>query len=65
MTGAPSEKQFKAAEHRRERRNARMVVGVSTDDTDPRLFRSYGDPWAGPKDGKTWWHHDQDKAKRK
>jgi hypothetical protein len=50
-TTAESEKEFKTAEHRRERRwvNSRLRVG---DEIGPKVF---GNPWAGPKDGRRWW----------
>jgi hypothetical protein len=50
-TTADSEKHFKVSEHRRERRwvNSRLRIG---DDIEPRVF---GNPWAGPKDGRRWW----------
>lgn len=55
ITTARSDKPFKVQEHRAERRVARQVVKSSCDDSDPRLFAAYGDPWRAPKDGKQWW----------
>lgn len=48
-----SDKQHKAAEHQRERRTARQVLHMA-DDSDSRLYRSYGNPALGPKDGKQY-----------
>ena len=67
-TTAASDKPYKVAEHRRERRTARQIVSGAQDDTDPRLHsENYGDPWRSPKDGKTIWSATKwrEKAKRK
>lgn len=56
VTTAETDKPFKVSEHRKERRNARVVVRVTLDDADPRLHsKNYGDPWRGEKDGKMFW----------
>lgn len=56
VTTAASEKPFKAAEHRRERHHVRQRLRVTLDDTDRRLHREpFGNPCAGPKDGKVYW----------
>jgi hypothetical protein len=56
VTTARSDKPFKVDEHRRERRNTRVVMATTADDTDPRLHpRPFGDPWQAPKDGKVDW----------
>lgn len=52
MTTAPSDKDFKVAEHQRERQNARQILSTTRDDTDPRLHRTFGNPALAPKDGK-------------
>ena len=55
-TTAASEKRFKASEHRRERHHVRQRLRIATDDTDRRLHREpFGNPSAGPKDGKVYW----------
>lgn len=51
VTGARSEKAFKVAAHRAERRAAAQRLGQGLDPLPSRLF---GDPWAGPKDGRRW-----------
>lgn len=50
ITTAESDKLFKAAEHRRERRAVRSVL-PGEDAPAPKQF---GNPWASPKDGKQW-----------
>lgn len=56
VTTARSERQFKAAEHRRERHHVRQRLHVVPDDADRRLHREpFGNPWAAPKDGKFYW----------
>jgi len=52
VTTASSDKQFKKAEHSRERVTARIAV-VRGD--DPPHRKSFGDPWKGDKDGKLYW----------
>ncbi len=52
MTCAESEKQFKRAEHQRERAHVRQTLQVTTDDTAIAGGKAYGDPWKGDKDGK-------------
>jgi hypothetical protein len=51
MTKADSDKRFKTAEHRRERRKLK-----ETDLTDdmPADSKTFGNPWASEKDGKQW-----------
>ncbi len=51
MTTATSDKAFKAAEHRRERRSVRTAVKQMDEIPDPKLF---GDPCHSEKDGKQW-----------
>lgn len=51
MTTAESDKPFKIAEHRRERRSVRAAVRQLEDAPDPKEF---GNPWHGEKDGKQW-----------
>lgn len=51
MTGAPTDKPFKTAEHRRERRAVKSTVKQLGEAPDPKLF---GDPWRADKDGKRW-----------
>ena len=53
VTCAESEKDYKRAEHQRERHHVRQRLRVSADDVDPRLHAPpFGDPRLGPKDGK-------------
>lgn len=49
MAKAESEKEFKRQEHQRERANVRSG---EIDDVNSKAF---GNPWAGPKDGKRYW----------
>lgn len=49
VTSAPSDKGFKAAEHRRERRKIRELD--LTEEEVPHQ-KTFGDPWRGDKDGK-------------
>ena len=52
ITTAVSEKDYKAANHRSERRTVRTALASGSDDTAPKLHQDYGNPWNGPKDGK-------------
>ena len=55
-TKAESERQFKRAEHQRERHHVRQRLRVSGDDDDPRLHPApFGNPYGGPKDGKRFY----------
>ncbi|MGY3609186.1 hypothetical protein ACWGQQ_35295 [Bradyrhizobium sp. Lot33] len=49
MTTAESDKPFKEAEHRPERRAVRSAIKAGEPIPDVREF---GDPWASEKDGK-------------
>jgi hypothetical protein len=49
-TIADSDKRFKAAEHRRERRTVRTAL-PHDDLPGPKRF---GNPWSSAKDGKHW-----------
>lgn len=49
ITSAESDKTFKKAEHRRERRAVNAAVGKVEDPPHAKLF---GEPWASDKDGK-------------
>lgn len=53
-TGDRSERLFKAFEHRRERRAVRNTL-PGLDDAGLPAPKTYGNPWAGPKDGKRYW----------
>jgi hypothetical protein len=48
---ADSDKLFKVAEHRRERRATRCALKIAKPLKSPRLF---GDPWHSDKDGKLY-----------
>jgi len=52
ITTAETEKSYKAAAHRAERRVVRAKVKSGADDI-PHT-KEFGDPWSGPKDGKYW-----------
>lgn len=63
ITTAETEKKFKQQEHSRERAAVRDALK-----TDKELLphpNEFGDPWDGPKDGKTIWSYDHRKAKQK
>ena len=52
-TTAESDKPYKVAEHRRERRAVRAAFNAGADDLpDPRAF---GNPYKSEKDGKGYW----------
>lgn len=51
VTTAPSDKTFKAAEHRRERHAVKIAVRM---EREVPGGRRYGDPWRGEKDGKVF-----------
>lgn len=51
VTTAPSDKAFKAAEHRRERRAVKIAVRLEREIPGRQEF---GDPWHGDKDGKLY-----------
>lgn len=57
-----SERQFKAAEHRRERR---VVKATLDEDGNCPAPKEFGSPWAGPKDGKHYWRGAEAKDMRK
>lgn len=59
ITNAESDKPFKAAEHRRERRSTRSML-VKVQDGDHRSLHSkaFGDPWKSDKDGKHYFPGD-------
>jgi hypothetical protein len=52
MTCAESEKSFKRAEHQRERAQVRQTLRTTADETSIVSSKTFGNPWAGPKDGK-------------
>jgi hypothetical protein len=49
MTTAESDKRFKKAEHKRERR--KLKAADLTEETPPGP-KAFGNPWSGEKDGK-------------
>lgn len=51
VTSAASDKPFKTAEHRRERRAVRVALETGR---EPPPSKDFGDPWRGDKDGKIW-----------
>lgn len=56
-TGAPSEKEFKQKEHRRERHKVKEDLLVMIDDVVLPDSKKYGNRWAGPKDGRGYFGH--------
>jgi hypothetical protein len=69
MTVAESEAEFKAREHRRARRTTRallngFVVHDASEEPNPPE-KAFGNPWAGPKDGKQYLQTPNDKLMRK
>lgn len=62
ITTAESEKKFKQFEHKKRRRHDNVLLdkveedGYSSD-------KEFGNPWAGPKDGKVW-HGDYDNRRK-
>lgn len=66
ITCAETEKEFKQQEHQRER--ARVRTALANFDVEEEVLphpKEFGDPWNGPKDGKTIWTNDDRKAKQK
>jgi len=59
---ADSDKPFKRIEHRRERR---AVHAALMHDEEPPHPKTYGNPWASCKDGKTYWIDHDPKWMRK
>lgn len=55
MTLSDSEKVFKVNEHQRERTRVKQTLVTFLDDTVLPAPKQFGNPWAGPKDGKTYW----------
>jgi hypothetical protein len=51
MTTVESDKGFKKAEHRRERRKLKATDLTEETPPDPK---TYGNSWASEKDGKQW-----------
>jgi hypothetical protein len=68
ITGSETEKDWKQQEHQRERANVRTALANFDEDGDvlPAPLE-FGNPWAGPKDGKRDWSgtNFEKKAKRK
>jgi hypothetical protein len=55
MTKAESDKDYKVAEHRAERRSARAILCARLDQDDRHLHRKdYGNPCKSAKDGKQY-----------
>ena len=51
-TSAESEKAYKVAEHRRERRRVRIAIA---DGAELPHKKTFGNPFAGNRDGKHYW----------
>lgn len=71
ITTAESEKNFKAQEHQRERSAVRDVINgfivhdPSEEDATIPAPKKFGNPWAGPKDGRRFWKNAKEKDMRK
>lgn len=52
LTTSPSDRAFKAQEHRKERRATSTALAS---DQEPPHAKAFGNPWNGPKDGKALW----------
>lgn len=59
---ADSDKPFKVAEHRRERRRVKISMAKCDQPEHPKAF---GNPWASCKDGKSYWRDAKAKDMRK
>lgn len=55
ITTAPSDKPWKALEHRAARREARQILHATADGDAAPHPKKHGNPWASPKDGKAWY----------
>ena len=62
ITTADSDKLFKQAEHRRERRTVKALLDAGA---EPPPAKTFGDPWDGQKDGKQWLDEPPPKLMRK
>ena len=62
MTSADSDKAFKQAEHRRERRAVKATINGGNEPPDAKKF---GNPWHGDKDGKRLAGDEEEKLRRK
>lgn len=51
ITTASSDKPYKVAEHRRERRSVKVSLDSGLEPEHPKAF---GNPWRGEKDGKAY-----------
>jgi len=51
VTTTASDKRYKVAEHRRERRAVRSAIAALS---EPPVEKQFGDPWDGERDGKTY-----------
>jgi hypothetical protein len=63
ITTAPSNKEFKKIEHRRERAVARTAMSSGKEDV--LHHKVTGNEWASPRDGKRWWGKAQPRLMRK
>lgn len=59
---ADSDKSFKQAEHRRERRAVKVALSQKN---EVPAQKAYGDPWKSDKDGKIYYADPDAKALRK
>ncbi|WP_374292888.1 hypothetical protein [Paenirhodobacter enshiensis] len=62
ITAAASDKPFKVAEHRRERRAVKAGIANGQEPEHPK---AYGNPWHGDKDGKAYMDQPQPRDLRK
>lgn len=63
LTTATTDKPFKLAEHRRERRVTKSTLVTESDALPDQ--RHFGNPYASEKDGKRWYAKAQPKDMRK
>lgn len=66
-TTAETEKKFKQQEHQRERKRVNDALKVDPEKEVLPAPKEFGNPWAGPKDGKHYLggHDYEERAKRK
>ena len=50
-----SEKIYKVLAHQQERHSVKQILVSFLDDTLLPAPKQFGNPWGGPKDGKSYW----------
>lgn len=61
---SPSEKEYKK-QYNRERRRKDSVLLTKVAEDGYSVENEFGNPWSGPKDGKTYWEDAKPKDMRK